>query len=167
MSAILLTSATPESCDTAQRRIISTAARVSRIGSAKRLGALPSAVNVTMPAPPTRSMSPWARRLSASCSIRSRSVDISCLPTNIPEHIDIDVTSLKIGDSIKVSDLQATDQYTMLTEAGQTLVVCAAPAKEETPEVTPVAGEAAAAAPAEPEVLKKGKAESEEEKESK
>jgi large subunit ribosomal protein L25 len=97
----------------------------------------------------------------------TRSVDISCLPTNIPEHIDIDVTNLKIGDSIKVSDVQATDQYTMLTEAGQTLVVCAAPAKEETPEATVEAGEATATAPAEPEVLKKGKAEPEEDKESK
>jgi hypothetical protein len=63
--------------------------------------------------------------------------------------------------------VQATDQYTMLTEAGQTLVVCAAPAKEETPEATVEAGEATAAAPAEPEVLKKGKAEPEEDKESK
>lgn len=97
----------------------------------------------------------------------TRSVDISCLPTNIPEHIDVDVSNLKIGESIKVSDLQASGQYTMLTEAGQTLVVCAAPAKEEVPEAAAEAVEGAPPAPAEPEVLKKGKVESEEGKESK
>jgi large subunit ribosomal protein L25 len=98
----------------------------------------------------------------------TRSVDVSCLPNNIPEHIDIDVTDLKIGDTVKVSDLQVIDRYTILTDPGQTLVVCAAPTKEETAEAAPEEGEEAAA---EPEVLKKGKDESEEgakkEKESK
>jgi len=99
----------------------------------------------------------------------TRSVELSCLPTSIPEHIDIDVTNLKIGDSIKVSDVAATDQYTMITDAGQTLVVCAAPAKEEeAAEAEAAEGEEAAAATSEPEVLKKGKSDSEEEeKESK
>ena len=40
----------------------------------------------------------------------TRSVELSCLPTSIPEHIDIDVTNLKIGESIKVSDVPVTDQ---------------------------------------------------------
>jgi large subunit ribosomal protein L25 len=97
----------------------------------------------------------------------TRSIELSCLPTSIPEHIDIDVTNLKIGESVKVSDLQGTDQYTMLTDPAQTLVVCAAPTKEETAEAAPEETAEAAAA-TEPEVLKKGKAESEEEeKESK
>lgn len=97
----------------------------------------------------------------------TRSIEVSCLPTSIPEHIDIDVTNLKIGDAVRVSDLQATVEYTMLTDASQTLVVCAAPAKEEeTVEAAPEEGEAAAAT-AEPEVLKKGKSDSEDEKESK
>jgi large subunit ribosomal protein L25 len=96
----------------------------------------------------------------------TRSIEVSCLPTNIPEHIDVDVSNLKIGESIKVSDLQATDQYTMLSDTGQTLVVCAAPAKEETAEAAPEEAEEAAEAEAtEPEVAKKGKAESEEEEE--
>jgi large subunit ribosomal protein L25 len=99
----------------------------------------------------------------------SRSIELSCLPTDIPEHIDVDVTNLKIGESIKVSDLQTTDEYTMLSDSGQTLVVCAAPVKEEeAAEAAPEEGEEPAAEEAEPEVAKKGKAESEEEeKESK
>ena len=84
----------------------------------------------------------------------TRQVRVSCLPIDIPEHITIDVTQLKIGDALRVSDLPKSDRYRMLTEADQTLVVVSPPAKEEV--VAPVA-EAAPAAPAEPEVIKKGK----------
>src|SRR5437762_2873510 len=77
MSAMLVTLLTPDSSNTAQARIISTAARVSRTGAAERCGALPSAVNVITPAPPTRSIMPCARRASVSCAMRSRSVAIS------------------------------------------------------------------------------------------
>ena len=85
----------------------------------------------------------------------TRQVRVSCLPADIPEHITIDVTPLKIGDALRVSDLPKSDRYRMLTEADQTLVVVSPPAKEEV--VAPVA-EAAPAAPAEPEVIRKGKA---------
>src|SRR2546422_2502263 len=84
----------------------------------------------------------------------TRQVRVSCLPADIPEHITIDVTPLKIGDALRVSDLPKSDKYRMLTEPDQTLVVVSPPAKEEV--VAPVA-EAAPAAPAEPEVIKKGK----------
>ena len=56
---------------------------------------------------------------------------VECLPGDIPEHIDVDVTSLKIGDHIKMSDLPESDRYRVLSDAGQTLVVCIPPAKEE------------------------------------
>ncbi|HEV8702879.1 MAG TPA: 50S ribosomal protein L25 [Candidatus Polarisedimenticolia bacterium] len=84
----------------------------------------------------------------------TRLVRVSCLPGDIPEHITIDVTPLKIGDALRVSDLPTSDRYRILTETDQTLVVVSPPAKEET--VAPAA-EAAPAAPAEPEVIKKGK----------
>jgi large subunit ribosomal protein L25 len=99
----------------------------------------------------------------------TRAVEVSCLPVDIPEYLEIDVSGLRIGASIRVADLAASGKYTILTDTGQTLVVCAAPAKEEEApvEAAPVEGEAAAP-PAEPEVIKKGKAETaEEEKESK
>ncbi|MGH9750442.1 MAG: 50S ribosomal protein L25 [Candidatus Polarisedimenticolia bacterium] len=86
----------------------------------------------------------------------TRAVRVACLPGDIPEHIVIDVTPLKIGDSIRVADLAKSDRYRILTEPEVTLVVVEPPAKEE---VTPAPGvEAVAAAPAEPEVIKKGKA---------
>ena len=85
----------------------------------------------------------------------TREVRVSCLPGNIPEHITVDVTALKIGDALRVSDIPKSDRYKILTDPEQTLVVVSPPAKEEV--VTPVA-EAAPTAPAEPEVIKKGKA---------
>jgi large subunit ribosomal protein L25 len=89
----------------------------------------------------------------------TREVRVACLPGDIPEHIDIDATPLKIGDAIRVSDLPKSGRYRILTEPDVTLVVVAPPAKEEV--AAPVA-EAAAAAPVEPEVIKKGKAAEEE-----
>jgi large subunit ribosomal protein L25 len=85
----------------------------------------------------------------------TRQVRVSCLPADIPEHIAIDVTPLKIGDALRVSDLPKSDRYRILSEADVTLVVVSPPAKEE---VAAPAAEAAPAAPTEPEVIKKGKA---------
>ncbi len=85
----------------------------------------------------------------------TRQIRVSCLPADIPEHVTIDVTPLKIGDGLRVSDLPKSDRYRILSDPDQTLVVVSPPAKEEV--VLPVA-EAAPAAPAEPEVIKKGKA---------
>jgi large subunit ribosomal protein L25 len=89
----------------------------------------------------------------------TRQVRVSCLPGDIPEHITIEVTALKIGDALRVSDLPRSDRYRILTETDQTLVVVSPPAKEET---VAAAAEAAPAAPVEPEVIKKGKVAEEE-----
>jgi large subunit ribosomal protein L25 len=94
----------------------------------------------------------------------TREVRVTCLPGDIPEHISVDVSKLRIGDSLRVSDLAKAEKYKILEDPEQTLVNCSPPTKEE---VAPEAVEAAAEEPSEPEVLKKGKAvgEAEEEKE--
>jgi large subunit ribosomal protein L25 len=87
--------------------------------------------------------------------IVTRQVRISSLPANIPDGLSIDISSMKIGDHLSVSDLTKSDLYTILSDPHVILAVCAPPAKEE-----PAPGavvEAVAAAPAEPEVIKKGK----------
>ena len=43
-----------------------------------------------------------------------REVKVSCLPLNLPDHIDVDVTDLDIGDSIKVRDLKVAEGITIL-----------------------------------------------------
>jgi ribosomal protein L25, Ctc-form len=43
-----------------------------------------------------------------------REVKVSCLPANLPDHIDVDVSALNIGDSIKVKELKLAEGITVL-----------------------------------------------------
>ena len=91
-----------------------------------------------------------------------REVEIECLPADIPSHIDVDVSHLTFGKVLRVSDLPHSAKIKFLTDENQP-VAHVTSVKEEvvaTPEA--VAAEAGAA-PAEPEVIKKGKQETEEE----
>jgi large subunit ribosomal protein L25 len=75
-----------------------------------------------------------------------RIVKVSCLAENLPDHIEVDVASLDIGDSIKVKELKLADGITVLDPADAAVVAVAAiKAAKATP-----AEEAAAAAPAAP-----------------
>jgi large subunit ribosomal protein L25 len=93
-----------------------------------------------------------------------RELEVECLPGDIPERVEVDVTDLGIHGAIRVSDLKTSEKVKVLDEADQ-IVVHVVSVKEEAAPVaaaTPVEGEAAApAAPAEPEVMKKGKKEEE------
>src|SRR5262245_2436442 len=90
-----------------------------------------------------------------------REIEVECLPTDIPERIEVDVTDLGLNQSIRVSDLPISAKLKVLQNPDQVVVHVIA-VKEEVPAAAaaPVEGEAAAA-PAEPEVLKKGKKEEE------
>lgn len=92
-----------------------------------------------------------------------RAVEVECLPGDIPEHIDVDVSDLGLHGAIRISDLPANAKLKVLDDAAQ-VVVHVVSVKEEAA-ATPAAaaeGEAAAVAtPAEPEVVKKGKKEDE------
>jgi large subunit ribosomal protein L25 len=82
-----------------------------------------------------------------------RSLDIECLPKDLPEVLIVDVSGLNIGDSIHVRHIQLPDGVKTLEDADLTVFLVAAPAVVE---VAPVA--AAAAAPAaQPEVIKEKK----------
>ncbi len=91
-----------------------------------------------------------------------REVEIECLPADIPSHIDVDVSHLTFGKVLRVSDLPHSEKIKFLSDENQP-VAHVTSVKEEvvaTPEA--VAAEAGAT-PAEPEVIKKGKQETEEE----
>jgi len=55
-----------------------------------------------------------------------RDIDISCLPTNIPDKVEIDISELNVGESIHVSDIQL-ENVTILTKSSRTLVTVVAP----------------------------------------
>ncbi len=82
-----------------------------------------------------------------------REVEIECLPSDIPSHIDVDVSNLEMNQAIHISDLPHSGNLKFLGEEDAT--VAHITVIKET--VEDVAAAAAAAAPAEPEVAKKGK----------
>ena len=92
-----------------------------------------------------------------------REVEVECLPGDIPERLEVDVTDLGIHGAIRVSDLHVSDKVKVLNEAEQIIVHVVSVKEEAAPTAAaPAEGEAAApAAPAEPEVMKKGKKEEE------
>ncbi len=89
-----------------------------------------------------------------------REVVIECLPANIPEHITVDVTELMLHDGVRVRDLPPVDTWTPLSDADMLIVHVISPKVEEAPApADAVVAAATPAAPAEPEVIKKGKVE--------
>ncbi len=93
-----------------------------------------------------------------------REVEIECLPGDIPSHIDVDVSGLTFGKILRVEDLPHNEKLKFLTEANQP-VAHVTSVKEEVV-ATPDAVAAEGAAAAEPEVIKKGKADADEEGEA-
>ena len=90
-----------------------------------------------------------------------REVEIECLPADIPAYINVDVSHLAYGHGIRVSDLPKSDKVKYLNDPDLTIVHVTA-VKEEVVATPDAAAADAAAAPAEPEVIKKGKQETEE-----
>src|SRR5213082_2163489 len=91
-----------------------------------------------------------------------REVEVECLPGDIPNTIEADVADLVFGKVLRVADLPHSDKLKFLTDPDQTVAHITTVKEEEvaTPEV---AAAEAAAAPTEPEVIKKGKQEAEDE----
>ena len=79
-----------------------------------------------------------------------REVEIECLPADIPSHIDVDITNLGLHGAIRVSDLPKSGSIKYL-DADDATVAHVVSIRAEAEPV------AAVAAPAEPEVAKKGK----------
>jgi large subunit ribosomal protein L25 len=94
-----------------------------------------------------------------------REVEIECLPGDIPSHIDVDVSELTFGKVIRVEDLPHNEKLKFLTEANQP-VAHVTSVKEEVAATPEAVAAEAGATPAEPEVIKKGKTETEDEGEA-
>ncbi len=92
----------------------------------------------------------------------TREVEVECLPTDIPEEFRVDVTPLMIGKHIRAGELPVDlAKMKLLTDPQRVIAhVVALRIEEEVKPAEAVAAEAVA--PAEPEVIKKGKKEVEE-----
>ena len=76
-----------------------------------------------------------------------REIEVKCLPTAIPEKFTIDVSAMKINDTLHVSDLKAMEGVEIISPKEETLVHISPPAKEE--ELAPAAPISAAEVPSE------------------
>jgi large subunit ribosomal protein L25 len=90
-----------------------------------------------------------------------RDLEIEVDPSNMPNHIDVDVNELQIGESIHVRDIAMPPGVTPLGALDTTIVVCAAPRAVVEAAAVPAEG-AEAVAPAEPEVIRAKKTDDEE-----
>jgi large subunit ribosomal protein L25 len=93
-----------------------------------------------------------------------REIEVECLPDKIPGHIEVDISNLEIGQSIRVGDLKLEESIKVLTDPDGVIVNVVAPVVEE---VAPVEAVAQEEEVKEPEVIKKGKKEEEVEEEPK
>ena len=93
-----------------------------------------------------------------------RDVEIECLPGDIPEHIEVDVSELALNEGVRLRDVVKDVKWTPVSDL-DTLLAHVVPLRVVAEEPAPAAEPAAVAtAPAEPEVIKKGKTDKDEEK---
>jgi large subunit ribosomal protein L25 len=91
----------------------------------------------------------------------NREIEIECLPGDIPEHIDVDISQLMLNQGIRLRDIHTEGaKWKPLTDT-DTMIVHVVAVKAEEPTA---AAAAAVAAPAEPEVAKKGKTDKDDDK---
>jgi len=83
-----------------------------------------------------------------------REIQIECLPSDIPEHVDVDVTELMVGQGIRLREVATNPKWQLLTD-GDAMLVHVILAKAE--EAAAATVEATPTPTAEPEVIKKGK----------
>jgi len=83
-----------------------------------------------------------------------RSLMISCLPSQIPESITVNVEHLNLGDMLRAKDIKLPDGCTLEIDPEIVATSVQAPRMEETPEAAPAATDRV-----EPEVIKKAKPE--------
>ncbi len=93
----------------------------------------------------------------------NREIEIEVLPADIPEHFDVDISELMMNQGLRVRDVHTEGaKWTPLSDLDMMIVHVVAPRAEEPTAVAEVAAVPGAAA--EPEVIKKGKPEKEDEK---
>ena len=114
--------------------------------------------SITVEVPITLTGTPEGVKLGGILQHALDQLEIRCVSDNIPDQITVDVAHLGIGDSIHVSDITLPQGVESLVDGGRT--ICSVIAPTVVAAETPVEGaEAAAAAPAEPEVIRRRKEE--------
>jgi len=85
-----------------------------------------------------------------------REMEVECLPLDIPEFFNVDVSGLDIGDSVHIEDLAMPEGVTAIYESNLPVVSVVPPTVEEAPAAAAAPVEGAEAAAATPEAPKEG-----------
>ncbi|HEX9366678.1 MAG TPA: 50S ribosomal protein L25 [Vicinamibacterales bacterium] len=94
----------------------------------------------------------------------SREIEVECLPADIPQHIDIEISELMLHQGVRVRDLPKDGKWKAASDP-DLMIVHVVPIKvEEVPAADAAAVAATPGVPAEPEVIKKGKKDEDDEK---
>ena len=124
--------------------------------------AMDKALTVTVPLL-MKGEAPGVKQQGGIVDFVNREIEIECLPGDIPENIIVDISELMLNQGVRVRDLHTEGAKWKPVTDGDLMIVHVVALKVEEPAPTePVVG--AAAAPAEPEVIKKGKTDKDEEK---
>jgi large subunit ribosomal protein L25 len=124
--------------------------------------AMDKALTVTVPLV-IKGEAPGVKQQGGIVDFVTREIEIECLPGDIPENIVVDISELMLNQGLRVRDLHVEGaKWTPLSDGDMMIVHVVALKVEEVAATEPVVG--AVATPAEPEVIKKGKTEKEEEK---
>ena len=62
-------------------------------------------------------------------------IEISCLPSDIPDNIEIDISDLELGTNIQVGEIELDEKFTLVTPSDSAIVSVTHAAKEEEPEI--------------------------------
>lgn len=109
------------------------------------------AIKAVIPVEPTGEAS-GAKNFGGLLEQNLRSIEVECLPQDLPEIISVDVTALNIGDAIHIKDLKLPEGVKATHDPELTVFTVTAPIAEEAP--APAEG-----APTAPEVIKQKKEE--------
>jgi large subunit ribosomal protein L25 len=86
-----------------------------------------------------------------------REIEVECLPLDIPQYFEVDVSALDIGDSVHIQELSIPEGVTAVAESNLPLVAVVPPTVEEAPAAAAAAPvEGAEAIPAAPEPAEEG-----------
>jgi large subunit ribosomal protein L25 len=121
--------------------------------------AMDKAITVTVPVV-LKGESRGVKQQGGLLDFVTREIQVQCLPTDIPEHIDIDVAEMMLNQAIRVRDLSQDGKWKPVTDGNAVIVHIVMPKAEESAQATTEP----AASTSEPEVIKKGKEEKEEKK---
>jgi len=102
--------------------------------------------------------SPGVREGGALSQV-AREVNVEALPMEVPEHIDLDVSEMAMGDTLRVADVTAPDGVTLIDDPELVVATLTMPTRVEEPEEAPAEGEEAAAEGEQPEAEAEGAAE--------